>query len=204
MSAQDRRESILAAATEVFADTGYLRGKTSTVARQVGVSEPVVFQNFGTKATLFAAVVDRAADHVCRMLDQMTASTIPITGLLRTMLDPGLLNHIHSAGAVGAIFADAATITGEPEIETAARNATQRFATSITDLLERGRTDGELREDLDTEAATWWLLSLAASQKYRRTTATDPIAVETRLAESTLGFLIAPSAIGNPRGSADR
>jgi len=191
MSAQDRRESILAAATEVFADGGYLRGKTSTVARRIGVTEPVIFQNFGTKAALFAAVVDRAADHVCRMLDRMTASTSPITGLLKTMLDPDHLNQVHSAGTVGAIFADAATITDEPEIETAARNSTQRFATSITNLLNRARTDGELRPDLDTEAAAWWLLSLVASQKFRRTTAAEPAAVETRLAESTLDFLIA-------------
>ena len=43
MSAQDRRESILGAAAEVFAELGYLRGKTSAVAHKVGVSEPVVF-----------------------------------------------------------------------------------------------------------------------------------------------------------------
>jgi len=50
MSAEDRRESILAAATEVFVEVGHLRGKASAVARRVGVSEPVVFQNFGTKS----------------------------------------------------------------------------------------------------------------------------------------------------------
>jgi AcrR family transcriptional regulator len=94
MTAQERRESILAAASEVFAEVGYLRGKTSMVVRKVGVSEPVVFQNFGTKATLFAAVVDRAADHVCRMLDRMTATSTPVTGLLRTMLDPEHLQHV--------------------------------------------------------------------------------------------------------------
>lgn len=88
MSAQDRRESILGAAAEVFAELGYLRGKTSAVAHKVGVSEPVVFQNFGTKSALFAAVVDRAAEHVCRMVDRMTSSNIPVTRLLTTMLDP--------------------------------------------------------------------------------------------------------------------
>lgn len=192
MSARDRRESILAAATEVFAEAGYLRSRTSSVASRVGVSEPVVFQNFGTKAALFAAVVDRAADHVCRLLARMTASTISVRGVLETMLDPAHLNQVHSAGTVGAIFADAAAITDEPEIETAARDATRRFATSIAELLERGRADGELRKDLDIEAAAWWLLSLVASQKFRRATATDPSAVEARLAESTLDFLVAP------------
>lgn len=189
MPAQERRESILVAATEVFAAAGYLRGKTSEVARKVGVSEPVVFQNFGTKASLFAAVVDRAADHVCRLVEHLTATNLPISGLLRTMLDPGHLQHVHSAGQVGAIFADAATVTGEAEIEAASRNAVQRFAAAITALLDRGRADGELRADLDTEAAAWWLLSLVASQRFRQATAGDPVVVEARLAETTLAHL---------------
>jgi AcrR family transcriptional regulator len=189
MTAEERRESILDVASQVFADEGYLRGKTSAVARGVGVTEPVIFQNFGSKATLFAAVVERAADHVCRMLDRMTASTVPVTGLLKTMLDPAHLEHVHSAGAVGAVFADASSITNEPAIEAAARNSTQRFAASVTKLLDRGRADGELRADLDTEAAAWWLLSLVASQRFRQATAGDPGAVEARLSESTLAFL---------------
>ncbi len=190
MSASDRRESILAAATEVFAEVGYLRGKTAAVAQRVGVSEPVVFQNFGTKAVLFAAVVDRAADHVCRLLDRTAASAAPVTGLLETMLDPAHLDHVHSAGSVGAIFADAAALTDEPEIEAAARRSTQRFARSLAELLERGRAGGELRPDLDVEAAAWWLLSLVASQKLRRRTAAEPAAVEAGLAASTLEFLL--------------
>ncbi|MCP2242669.1 TetR/AcrR family transcriptional regulator [Lentzea aerocolonigenes] len=189
MPAQERRESILAAATEVFAEVGYLRGKTSVVARKVGVSEPVVFQNFGTKASLFAAVVDRAAEYVCRMVERLTTTNLPVSGLLETMLDPEHLEHVHSAGSVGAIFADASTITGEAEIEAAARNAVQRFAAAITALLDRGRADGELRADLDTEAAAWWLLSLVSSQRFRQVTAGDPKAVEARLAESTLMYL---------------
>lgn len=189
MTAQERRESILVAATELFAEVGYLRGKTSAVARRIGVSEPVVFQNFGTKATLFAAVVDRAADHICRMVDRVTTAGIPVSTLLETMLDPEHLRHVHSAGSVGAILADASMIHDEPEVEAATRRAVQRFATAVTGLLDRGRQDGELRADLDTEAAAWWLISLVASQKFRQATAANPQAIEARLAESTLAFL---------------
>jgi hypothetical protein len=57
------------------------------------------------------------------------------------------------------------------------------------DHLERGRASGELRADLDCEAAAWWLLSLVAAQKFRRATAVDPADVEARLARSALAFL---------------
>jgi hypothetical protein len=112
-----------------------------------------------------------------------------VSGLLKTMLDPEHLQHVHSAGAVGAIFADASTITDEPEIEAASRNAVRRFAAAITTLLDRGHADGELRTDLDTEAAAWWLLSLVSSQRFRQVTAGDPEAVEARIADSTLTCL---------------
>ena len=62
LTAAKRRESILNAAVEVFSAAGYRAGKVSDVAVLVGVSEPVIFQNFGSKAALFAAVVDRVAD----------------------------------------------------------------------------------------------------------------------------------------------
>ncbi|HEY2265019.1 MAG TPA: helix-turn-helix domain-containing protein, partial [Streptosporangiaceae bacterium] len=54
LNAAQRRESILAAAVEVFSAAGYRAGKVSDVAALVGVSEPVIFQNFGSKAALFA------------------------------------------------------------------------------------------------------------------------------------------------------
>jgi len=186
MTAQQRRESILVAATGVFAEVGYQRGKTSEVARRVGVTEPVVFQNFGTKAALFVAVLGRATDWACALLEQEGQSVVALLG---AALAPAHLAHVHDAGSVGAIFADAASITGEPDVEAAARRSTRRIAAALADVLDRGRVAGELRADLDPETAAWWLLSLVASQRFRRTTAADPTGVETRLAGATLAFL---------------
>jgi AcrR family transcriptional regulator len=186
MTAEQRRESILVAATVVFAEAGYERGKAAEVARRVGVSEPVVFQNFGSKAALYVAVVDRATDQVCVVLDQEQLS---VAGLLAAALEPGRLERIHAPGSIGAIFADAASVTGVPDIEAAARRSTRRLADALTAVLTRGRDTGELRADLDPETSAWWLLSLVASQRFRQSTAEDPVMVETRLAEATLAFL---------------
>src|SRR5947208_14385933 len=61
LTAEQRRESILNAASEVFAAAGYRAAKVSDVAARIGVSEPVIFQNFGSKEALYAAVLDRVA-----------------------------------------------------------------------------------------------------------------------------------------------
>src|SRR4029077_12152386 len=57
MTADERRDAIVAAATEEFATGGLVGASTEAIARRVGVSQPYVFQLFGTKKDLFLAVV---------------------------------------------------------------------------------------------------------------------------------------------------
>jgi AcrR family transcriptional regulator len=57
MSADERRDAIVAAASEEFATGGLVGASTEAIARRVGVSQPYVFQLFGTKKDLFIAVV---------------------------------------------------------------------------------------------------------------------------------------------------
>ena len=97
LPAAERRETILRAASAVFAESGYRAAKVSEVAARVGVTEPVIFQNFGSKAALFAAVIERAAAEVRTALDALPATGDPVTG------DPvtGLLAHVLAVGAHG-------------------------------------------------------------------------------------------------------
>jgi AcrR family transcriptional regulator len=60
MRSDERRESILQAATQVFGKSGYVGTTTADVARAAGVSQPYVVRLFGTKEQLFLDVIDRA------------------------------------------------------------------------------------------------------------------------------------------------
>src|SRR5579863_10145665 len=118
MSAGQRRESILKAATEVFTAAGYRAGKVSDVAARIGVTEPVIFQNFGSKAALFAAVLDRLADEVRASLDGLAGHHGPAASLLAHILGPD-----HGPAAAGpaagrshrSLFGDAAAFIADPE-----------------------------------------------------------------------------------------
>lgn len=102
LPAAERRETILRAASAVFAESGYRAAKVSEVAARVGVTEPVIFQNFGSKAALFAAVIERAAAEVRAALDALPATGDPVTGDPATG-DPvtGLLAHVLAGGTHG-------------------------------------------------------------------------------------------------------
>ena len=56
-TADERRDAIVVAALHEFAKGGYTGTSTESIARVVGVSQPYLFQLFGTKRELFLAVV---------------------------------------------------------------------------------------------------------------------------------------------------
>jgi AcrR family transcriptional regulator len=58
-SAEERRESVLDAALEEFAERGLQAASTEAIAEKAGISQPYVFRLFGTKKELFMAVVSR-------------------------------------------------------------------------------------------------------------------------------------------------
>jgi AcrR family transcriptional regulator len=57
LSADERREAIVSAGVGEFAAKGLAGASTDAIAARAGVSQPYVFQLFGTKKDLFIAVV---------------------------------------------------------------------------------------------------------------------------------------------------
>jgi AcrR family transcriptional regulator len=185
LTAGQRRESILVAATEVFAEHGFRRGKVSAVAARIGVSEPVVFQNFGTKAALFAAVLDRAATAACAVLAAAIEHGTPASQWLAATLSPGHVEQFHAPGSPGALFAEAAGLTGDPDVGEEARRTIQRIGTALASLVAHGQQVGDVRADVDADAVAWWIMSLLSARAFRTAVAPDPAAVEAQLAAMT-------------------
>lgn len=167
LDAQERRASILAAAGELFAQVGYHRCRVSDVAARLGITEPVVFQNFGSKPALYAAVLDDAAETLSTHLRGYLDEGRSVAGLLDEILAPGRLDEMHIPGSPGALFADAVSLTADPEVEAAARHGVRKVAQALTALLAHGQTTGEISADINPATGAWWLLSLMASHRFR-------------------------------------
>jgi len=182
LPAGERRESILRAATTVFAQAGYRAAKVSDVAARVGVTEPVIFQNFGSKAALFAAVLERAAAEVGASLDDLAASPGSASGLLAHVLsgpvhgqpgqaaaDAGAWHEGpgHVGAAYGVLFADAVALAAEPELTGAAVTALRAVAAHLADLIRRAQAEGGVHSGADPEAAAWLLLSVLSARRLR-------------------------------------
>jgi AcrR family transcriptional regulator len=71
MSAEERRELVLAAATRAFAHSGYAGTSTDAVAREAGVSQPYVVRLFGSKLDLFLEVFERSVGRIKAAFDEV-------------------------------------------------------------------------------------------------------------------------------------
>lgn len=183
LGAAARREGILAAALAEFARHGYDRTRASDIAERVGVTEPVVFQNFGSKAGLFAAVLERASQHAEAELGAVFDTAPAVHDALARLLSAEYHDRMHSPGAMGAVFADAAAHP-EPGIRKAGHRAHQRLVTVLAEALR-----GSVRPDADPAAAAALVLSLVHARQLRcRLGRTSP-ALERDLAAAVVGII---------------
>jgi AcrR family transcriptional regulator len=196
LTAAQRRESILNAAVEVFADAGYRGAKMSDIAARVGVTEPVIFQNFGSKAALFAAVLDRVAGDVQAEVTAMTGHFGSVSDLLEHVLGPDHVHEANAHGARGTLFAEAVTLTAEPGLTDAAGHTARTLARHLADLLRRGQAEGDIRDDVDPEAAAWLLLSVVSARQFRTAAMPGHSGLEDGVAALALRAVAAESAGG--------
>jgi hypothetical protein len=65
------------------------------------------------------------------------------------------------------LFADAVGLTMEPELTQAIRQAIRAVADHLADLIRHAQAHGEIRDDLDPEAAAWLLLTVLSGRRMR-------------------------------------
>lgn len=94
LSAPERRELVLAAATHAFAQNGFAGTTTDAVAKEAGVSQPYVVRIFGTKLDLFLEVFERSSGKIHDAFAAVIAESFDPTSeqdwerLSRAYLDP--------------------------------------------------------------------------------------------------------------------
>jgi AcrR family transcriptional regulator len=167
LGAAARRETILAAAIPEFAASGYDRTRISDIAVKLGVTEPVVFQNFGSKSGLFVAVLERMSDEVVRYLAMLGEHSSDVAELLAALLAHEHQDKMHGPGAFGTVFAEAAN-SSEPSIRKAGRRAHTRTVQAVVELLRRGQHEGSIRDDVEATTLGWLLLSQIHARQFRR------------------------------------
>ena len=75
LSAPERREVILDAAIDAFADTGYHQTSLEEVGRRAGVSKALIYEHFSSKSELYEELLET---YVHELLDRVRGAVLPV------------------------------------------------------------------------------------------------------------------------------
>ena len=114
-----RREQILAAATEAFARNGFAATGLDDIAAQAGVARVLLYRHFDSKTDLYQAVLDR----MCARLEAHVEE--PVGGFTDNSIDGLLAAAVESPAGFRLLFQHALR---EPEF----KERIEKFRTDIT------------------------------------------------------------------------
>jgi AcrR family transcriptional regulator len=77
LTAQERREGILRAAAEIFAERGYHASSIDDIARSAGISKALIYEHFSSKEELHVRLIEENARELMERLTEATAGKRP-------------------------------------------------------------------------------------------------------------------------------
>jgi AcrR family transcriptional regulator len=145
----ERRRTIVRAALRVFSSTSYAGATTAEIAREAGVSEPVLYRHFSSKRDLWLACLDVAWEETRRRLEAKVAlfagGEAP-SGQQSPWRSPTMPN----------LWIQGLTEAGEDPV---VRRAIRRHMREVHDFVAAALRDGQARgvvpQDRDPNAEAW-------------------------------------------------
>ncbi|MBB4081169.1 TetR/AcrR family transcriptional regulator [Brevundimonas lenta] len=141
------RQKVLDAARTLFAERGYEPATIRDIAKGAGMSTGAVFANFQDKAELFEAVLSEDLARLAETLRSASAGETSTRGRLLATLTAGYHESLEQLPLVQAVVARSWFQPVAAEVRT--RAAIKPLVDVVTDILQAGVREGELRQDAD-------------------------------------------------------
>ncbi|MEO1286883.1 MAG: TetR/AcrR family transcriptional regulator [Chloroflexota bacterium] len=145
----DRRETIMEAAAQIFADKGYEKASINQILKQAGLSKGVAYYYFEDKADLFATTIEYYMAQIdTTMRDQMTMLTRDnFWDVMLELYSQPLLQNLDAPYRFLVLKAATDIQQGDPLFERIAPLLHQAFGWTM-ELIDKGREFGLVRTDL--------------------------------------------------------
>ena len=162
MTADERRHCVVGAACRVFSKSSYHGATTAEIARESGVTEPVLYRHFPSKRDLYLACLDTAWKHVRALWDEA----------LENEPDPRLRlgamgrAYVHQQRTGDRIMLSDLWIqalneaSNDPKIRTYLRDQVHEVHDFVADVIRRSQAEGGILAARDPDAEAWIFISL--------------------------------------------
>jgi len=141
------RQKVLDAARALFAERGYESATIRDIAKGAGMSTGAVFANFQDKAELFEAVLSEDMAMLAGTMKAAAAAETTLRGRLMAALTAGYHGSLEQLPLVQAVVARSWFQPVAAEMRT--RSAIKALVMVVSDALQAGVREGELRQDVD-------------------------------------------------------
>ena len=152
LTAGERRQAVLDSACRVFSRSSYRGATTAEIAREAGISEPILYRHFGSKRDLYLACLDEAW-RTFREEAQQTIERDP-AGCLGAIADAYMAKG--KKIRVIDLWTQALTIAPEDKVIAAAlREQIREVRDFFADVIRAGQERGVVNRDRDPQAEAW-------------------------------------------------
>ena len=161
LPAKERRTAVVETACRVFAKSSYRGSTTAQIARETGVTEPVLYRHFASKRELYLACLAAAWDQLRLLWDEA----------LEREEDPGMWlatlgqTYLQGRAADRIILIDlwiqALTEAADDlEIRRGLREQVREVHSFVADVIRRAQKAGGIVAGRDADAEAWIFVSL--------------------------------------------
>ena len=159
LPAAERRLALVETAIRVFSDGSYRGTTTAEIAREAGVSEPILYRHFASKRDLYLAALEHVWDKARTQWEQVLASTVNVREAFESMGR----DHVTIRDCKFQLAELWVQALSEASEDAALRRHLRKHMREVhdfvADLVRRGQNEGAIAADRDADAEAWIMLA---------------------------------------------
>ena len=161
LSGPERKRAVVETACKIFAKGSYHGSTTAQIARETGVTEPVLYRHFSSKRDLYLACLDSVWEQVRALWEKALAREPEPANWLKAIGKAYLEARAAARIVLVDLWIQALTeAADDPEIRRALRAQVREVHGFVADVIRRAQEAGGIRPERDPDAEAWIFISL--------------------------------------------
>ncbi len=161
LPAAERRAAVVETACRIFAKGSYRGCTTAQIARELGVTEPVLYRHFASKRELYLACLDEVWMRVRELWEKALAREPDPSNWVKAIGKAYLEARAAARIVLVDLWIQALTeAADDPEIRRALRQQVREVHEFVAEVIRRSQEQGGILPERDADAEAWIFISL--------------------------------------------
>jgi AcrR family transcriptional regulator len=161
LSGPERRQAVVETACRVFAKGSYHGSTTAQIARETGVTEPVLYRHFASKRELYLVCLDAVWERVRTLWEKAIAAEEDPANWIKAIGKAYLEARAAAKVVLVDLWIQALTeAADDPAIRRALREQVREVHDFVAGVIRQAQAQGGIVAERDADAEAWIFISL--------------------------------------------